>query len=59
MPAAFGVNYLLQFLIECCLIPQLLNNKNLKADIHPICPMLYFSQPIGICGFKGSTFVIY
>ena len=32
-------------------------NKNLKVDVHPICPILYFSQPIGICVFKGFNIV--
>ena len=33
-------------------------NKNLKADVHPICLLfLYLSQPIGICGFKGLYFI--
>ena len=46
---------LLQFLITFLSIPQLSENKNLKADVHPICPFLlhFFLQPIGICGFKG------
>ena len=30
MPTPTGVNYLLQFLIDCRLIPQLSNNKNQK-----------------------------
>ena len=35
------------------------DNKNLKVDIHPICPFqLYFIQPIGIYGFKGYTTII-
>ena len=33
------------------------DDKNLKVDIHPICPyfQLFHSLPIGICGFKGYT----
>ena len=56
MPTPFGVNSLLQFLITYLLIPQLSDYKNLKVDIHPICLFLYFSQPIGIYSFKGSTY---
>ena len=51
MPTPNGVNYLFQFLQFSSNSP-IVRNKNLKADIHPISPFLYLSQPIGIYSFK-------
>ena len=43
------MNNLLSLLLRNLLIPQLSDDKNLKVDIHPICPFLiyFFLQPIG------------
>ena len=42
MPTPSGVNYLLQFLYNYLENLPIFENKNLKADIHPICPYIYF-----------------
>ena len=59
MPTPFGVNYLLQFLYNCLENLPIFENKNLKVDIHPICPFLYFSQPIGISVFRVIQYILF
>ena len=34
-------------------------DKNLKVDVHPICPFLLLSQPIGSYGFIGLILCFY
>ena len=47
----------LQFLITFEILP-ISNDKNLKVDIHPICPFYYLSQPIGNHILFGSTIIV-
>ena len=59
MPTPSGVNYLLLFLQYYLLIPQLSDDKNLKVDIHPICPyQLYHSLPIGILVLRVKHYYV-
>ena len=44
MPTPNGVNYLLQFLIDVLKL-AISNNKNLKVDVHPICPYYISLSP--------------
>ena len=44
MPTPSGVNYLLQLLMTNEILP-ISDNKNLKVEVHPICPFLLHFFP--------------